>query len=67
MVQHTGGRKLGDLVSRKTAINHLIQNCYFNVGNVTVKLTIGVPMEIDPAPFWSNFFLYYYEEQYMSL
>ena len=52
--------------SLKRAVSHLIQNCYFNVGNVVMKQIIGIPMGIDPAPFWANLFLYYYEEKYIS-
>ena len=52
--------------SFKTAINHLIKNCYFNVGNMTMKQAMSIPVEIDPAPFWANLFLYSYEEEYMS-
>ena len=48
------------------AIKHLIQNCYFTVGNITLKQDIGIPMGIDPAPFWANLFLYSYEVDYMS-
>ena len=50
----------------KRAINHLIENCYFNVGNVAIKQAIGIPMGIDQAPFLENLFLYSYEEEYMS-
>ena len=27
---------------------------------------IGIPMGIDPAPFWANLFLYQYEQRYMT-
>ena len=30
--------------SLKTAMNNLIKNCYYNVGNVTKKQGIGIPM-----------------------
>ena len=64
MVQHTGGRKKGKLcfskTSLKTAINHLIENCCFNIGKVTINQAIGIPLGIDPAPFWANIFLYPY-------
>ena len=33
--------------SLKIEVNHLIQNCYFTVGNIT--------MGIDPAPFFGKF------------
>ena len=52
--------------SLKTAVKHLILNCYFMVGNAVLRQAIGIPMGIDPAPFWANLFLYRYEEKYMS-
>jgi len=50
----------------KIAVSHLIENCYFTVGNTIMKQEIGIPMGIDPAPFWANLFLYTYEEEYIS-
>ena len=44
--------------SLKVAIKHLIQNCFFIVGNVVLRQAIGIPMGIDPSPFWANLFLY---------
>ena len=32
------------LVDFVTVINHLIENCYFNVGKVTMKLSLGIPI-----------------------
>ena len=29
----------------------MMKNCFFTVGNITLKENIGVPMEIDPALF----------------
>ena len=52
--------------SLKTAVRHLIENCFFTVGNVTLKQAIGIPMGIDPAPFWANLFLYFYENKFMT-
>ena len=52
--------------SLKIIINHLVENCYFNVGNLTMKQAFGIPMGIDPASFWANLFLYFDEEKYMS-
>ena len=52
--------------SLKTAVKHLIQNCYFTVGNVVLRQAIGIPMGIDPAPFWANLFLYQFEQRYIS-
>jgi hypothetical protein len=50
----------------KQAVAFLIENCYFTVGNLVFQQSIGIPMGIDPAPFWANLFLYTYEEQYIS-
>ena len=52
--------------SLKVAVKHLIENCYFTVGNTVLRQAIGIPMGIDPAPFWANLFLYAYEASYMS-
>ena len=52
--------------SLKIAVKHLVQNCYFTVGNVVMRQAIGIPMGIDPAPFWANLFLYQFEQRYMS-
>ena len=49
----------------KTSLKHLIQNCYFMVGNSLLRQKIGIPIGIDPAPFWENVFLYTYENEYM--
>jgi hypothetical protein len=51
--------------SLKVALDHLISNCYFTVGNVVMRQKIGIPMGIDPAPFWANLFLYSYEHDYI--
>ena len=40
---------------------HLIKETYFTIGNLLFKQFIGIPMGIDPAPFWANLHLYSYE------
>ena len=50
----------------KAAVSFLVENCYFTVGNLVFQQAIGIPMGIDPAPFWANLFLYTYEEQYIT-
>ena len=40
--------------SLKITINRLIHYCYFNVRNVTMKQTIGIPTGTAPAPLWAN-------------
>ena len=42
---------------------HLIENCYFNVRNVTIKQAIGIPMEIDPEPFSANLFFIFIQRK----
>ena len=36
------------------------------IGNSLLRQKIGIPVGIDPAPFWANLFLYTYEDEYMS-
>ena len=50
----------------KVAVKHLITCCYFVLGNMLFRQTIGMPMGIDPAPFWANIYLYSYESKYMT-
>ena len=52
--------------SLKMAVKYLIENCYFTVGTVVLRQAIGIPIGIDPAPFWANLFLYQYEQRYMA-
>ena len=33
------------------ANSFLITKCYFAIGNLACKQTIGIPMDIDPAPY----------------
>ena len=51
--------------SLKSAVKHLIENCFFSVGNIIMRQAIVIIMGIDPAPFWANLFLYTYEEEYI--
>ena len=52
--------------SLKDAVSFLIQKCYFTIGNLAFKQDIGIPMGIDPAPFWANLFLYKYEKEFVD-
>ena len=52
--------------SLKMAVAHLIENCFFRVGNRVMRQAVGIPMGIDPAPFWANLFLYSFEEQHVT-
>ena len=50
-----------NILQIKLITNHLISETYFNIGNLVFKQCIGIPMGIDPAPFWANLHLYSYE------
>ena len=41
-------------------------NCYFTVGPKMFCKIIGIPMRSDPAPFFANVFLYFYESKWMN-
>ena len=43
-----------------------LSNCYFTVGLKIFCQVIGIPMGSDPAPFFANLFLYYYENKWMK-
>ena len=50
----------------KQLITHLIKQCHFQFANLVLRQIIGIPMGIDPAPFWANLYLYYYEEKHVT-
>ena len=50
----------------KDTVSYLIKRCYFTIGNLVFKQDIGIPMGIDPAPFWANLFLYFYESKFVQ-
>ena len=50
----------------KLLTSHLIQETYFRIGNLLFKQCIGIPMGIDPAPFWANLHLYSYECSFIT-
>ena len=52
--------------SLKSALKFLVESCYFTVGNTIRRQAIGIPMGIDPAPFWANLFLYQFEQRYIT-
>lgn len=37
----------------------------FTIGNVEVKQEIGIPIDKDPAPYWANFSLHFFEYKYI--
>ena len=40
-------------------------NCYFVFGNRVFNEDIGIPMGSDPAPFFANLFLFYFEDKWV--
>ena len=38
----------------------------FQFGNLVFVQRIGIPMGIDPAPFWANLYLHHYEHKYIK-
>ena len=50
----------------KFLVTHLIKECYFQFANLVFRQTVGIPMNIDPAPHWANLYLYSYEEEHVS-
>ena len=50
----------------KALVKHLITTTYFTIGNLVIRQCIGIPMGIDPAPFWANLYLYHYENQFVT-
>ena len=49
----------------KEALKYLLSNCYFTIGNKLFRQIIGIPMGSDPAPYFANLFLYYYENKWV--
>ena len=44
----------------------MIKGTYFLIGNKLFLQCIGIPMGIDPAPFWANLHLYSYEYKFIT-
>ena len=40
--------------------------CYFEVRNLTILQTIGIPIRIEPAPHWANLYLSKHECDFMG-
>ena len=55
-----------DKAMLKKAVSYLLDNFFFKVGNVIFRQIIGIPMGSDPAPFFANLFLYYFENEFLK-
>ena len=49
-----------------SALRFLIENAYFRVGKHIFRQIIGIPIGSDPAPFFANLFLFYYECKWLQ-
>ena len=58
--------KIYDADKVKAIIKYLVVNSYFTVGSLLFRQIIGIPMGSDPAPFFANLFLYFYEVQWIK-
>ena len=43
------------------SVEFLLDNCYFEVGNLLYKQVIGVPIGINPGPYMANLTFWYFE------
>ena len=48
------------------AVDFVIDNCYFTIGNMVFKQTVGVPIGIDCGPYIANLTLFYYENRFLE-
>ena len=55
-----------DIKMMKDAVAYLLSNCFFTIGSKIFRQVIGIPMGSDPAPFFANLFLYYFEHNWMN-
>ena len=44
----------------------LVENSYFTVANILLLQIVGIPMGIEPAPFWVNLYLCNYQYKYTT-
>ena len=47
-------------------IEYLVDNIFVQVGNKVFRQCVGIPMGTDCAPLLANFYLFYYEYQFMK-
>ena len=55
-----------DGTKMKVAVAYLLDNCFFMTGKILFRQIIGIPMGSDPAPFFANLFLYFYENKWLK-
>ena len=50
--------------AKSKTVSLLIKKLLFTISNLMFKQDIGIPVGIDPAPFWANLFLYLIQSKY---
>ena len=60
------GKKSLNKKQVKQLTAHLIKETFFKIGDKLFHQCIGIPMGIDPAPFWANLHLYSYECEFIT-
>ena len=55
-----------EIKSLKKAVEYVINNCYFAIGNQVFQQIIAIPLGLDLAPFFTNLFLFYHKWQYIN-
>ena len=60
------GKMCFSIPELKALTDHLITETYFEFGNLIFRHSIGIPMGIDPAPFWANLYLHKYESDHIT-
>ena len=60
------GKMCFSIPELKVLTAHLITETYFEFGNLVFRQSIGIPMGIDPAPFWANLYLHKYEYDHIT-
>ena len=63
---HTSKNFVFNKVRLKESVRFLINNSYFQLGECLFQQVIGIPMGSDPAPFFANLFLFYFESEWME-
>ena len=50
----------------KSRLEFLVNNSFFQVGSKIFSQVIGIPMASDPAPFFDNHFLFFFESRWLK-
>ena len=50
----------------KQNVEFVLSNCFFKVKVKVFQQVIGIPIGLDPAPFFSNLFLCYYQNEWIK-